>query len=235
MRKLSVIRRCQRSAPGDFKNRQDIRRGKPPGEAGDTMKNNAKTYFMLVAVIIAGLVMVGNRFIGPGKNADHSGVVREGIVKPLTIVPSPVDQPETAKSLDLFLIGTFVAALGIGCLAGIFFRRRPQRGHGSLPPSNDLLLAISSATGINEYELFRKAAHRWGVSGGRIDSDFRHYMATHRLPYYVTDYARKNRFQTDDAMPSKKEEPSSWMDWLKALLVFPGSFVFLYVSLILLP
>jgi hypothetical protein len=199
------------------------------------MMNNAKTYFTLSAVIIVGLVLAGHHFFGPEKRSVYPGASREGVAKPLTIVNSPIDRPVTAKTLDHYLIGTFVAAIGIGCLAGIFFRRRPQRRHGSLPPSDELLLAISSATGINEYELFRKAAQSWGVSGGRIDKDFSHYMATHRLPYYVTDFARKNRFQTDDPMPEKKKAPSSRMDWLKALLVFPGSVVFLYVALVLLP
>ena len=41
----------------------------------------------------------------------------------------------------------------------------------------------------------------------------------------------KNRFQTDDDIQAKKVAPSSWMDWMKALLVFPVSVVFLYVGL----
>jgi hypothetical protein len=198
------------------------------------MNDSAKTYFMLVAAIMMGLVIVGNHFISPEKRSADPAMIREGMVKPLIIVPSPVDRPETAKSLDLYLIGTFVAALGIGCLAGFLFRRRPGRGRDSLPPSNDLLSSISSSTGINEYELFRKAAHSWGVSGERIEKDFKTYMGTHRLPYYVTDYARKNRFQTDDGIQDKKVTPSSGMDWMKALLVFPGSVVFLYVAIVFL-
>ena len=189
----------------------------------------------MVALIILGLVFVGNRFISPEKRSIYPGVIREGIARPLTIVNVPVDRPESGKSLDIYLIGTFGAALLIGCLAGVFLRRRPQRSLRALPEPNGLLSSLSSATGINEYELFRSAADDWGVSEERINEDFRIYMASQRLPYYVTDYARKNRFQTDESDPAKKAEPSSWSDWMKALLVFPGSFVFLFVALVLLP
>ena len=205
------------------------------GWLGDIMDNSAKTYFMVVALIILGLVLVGNKFISPEKRSVYPGVIREGIAKPLTIVNVPREYPESGKTLDLYLVGTFGAALLIGCLAGLFIRRRPRRSRSSLPRSNDLLSSLSSSTGINEYELFRKAAENWNVSAGRIDEDFRRYMASHRLPYYVTDYARKYRFQTDRLIQPKKVEPSSRSDWIKALLVFPGSFVFLYVAIILLP
>jgi hypothetical protein len=162
-------------------------------------------------------------------------VIREGTAKPLTIVNVPREHAESGKTLDLYLIGTFGAALLIGCLAGLFIRRRPQHSRSSLTQSNELLTTLSSSTGISEYELFRNAAEAWNVSAERIDEDFRRYMASHRLPYYVTDYARKNRFQTDRLIQPKKDEPSSWSDWIKALLVFPGSFVFLYVAIVLLP
>ena len=199
------------------------------------MNNNAKTYFILVALIILGLVLMGNQFISQEKRSTYPGVIREGIAKPLTIVSDPREKPASGETLDIYLIGTFGAALLIGCVAGIFFRRRPDGSPKSLSQSADLLSSLSSDTGIIEYELFRRAADNWGISAVRIDEDFRIYMATQRLPYYVTDYARKNRFQTDEAAQDMKEEPSSWSDWIKALLVFPGSFVFLFVAIVLLP
>ena len=199
------------------------------------MDNSAKTYFMAVALIILGLVVAGNKFISPEKRSVYPGVIREGIAEPLTIVNVPREHPETGKTLDLYLVGTFGASLFIGCMAGFFIRRRPQRSRSNLLPSDDLLSSLSSSTGINEYELFRKAAENWNVAAERIDEDFRRYMASQRLPYYVTDYTRKYRFQTDRFIQPKKDEPSSWSDWIKALLVFPGSFVFLYVAIVLLP
>ena len=190
---------------------------------------------MVVALIMLALVVAGNKFISPEKRSVYPGVIREGIAKPLTIVNVPRERPESGQTLDIYLIGTFGAALIIGGLAGLFIRRRPQHSRDGLPPSDDLLSSLSSSTGINEYELFRKAAETWNVNAERIDEDFSRYMASHRLPYYVTDYARKYRFQTKRLIEPKNNEPSSRSDWIKALLVFPGSVVFLYVAIVLLP
>ena len=82
--------------------------------------------------------------------------------------------------------------------------------------------------------MFHKAAENWTVSPERIDEDFSTYLATERLPYYVTDFARKSRNQPAETPMEKNAEPSSWSDWIKALIVFPGAFVFIYVALVLL-
>ena len=59
-------------------------------------------------------------------------------------------------------------------------------------------------------------------------------MATQQLPYYVTDYVRKGPPPLGKSSAEKRAEPTSWADWAKALLVFPGAFVFIYVALVLL-
>ena len=91
------------------------------------------------------------------------------------------------------------------------------------------LYPISLATGRTEYNLFRKSAEDWAVSAERVDRDFRRYLADKVLPYYAKDFVRKNRTQIDKSLVIKKEiEPTSWLDWVKALLVFPGSLLFLF-------
>ena len=90
------------------------------------------------------------------------------------------------------------------------------------------LYGISLATGRTEYELFCESAEKWSVARDLIDRDFKRYMAEQVLPHYAMDFVRKNQAHIDPSLVRKKEvKPSSWSDWAKALLVFPGSVLFL--------
>jgi hypothetical protein len=199
------------------------------------MNNNARTYIVIVALVIVGLAVMTNKFFSPEKRNMSPGTIREGITKQMTLDNQPGYNPAYRSSHDHLLFLTFGAALTIGCLAGIYIRRRPRRPESSRPDEIDNLSGISADMGINEYDLFHKAAENWAVPAERIEEDFSAYLATQRLPYYVTDYARKSHSQPDEMPTEKETEPSTWSDWMKALLVFPGVFVFIYVAMVFLP
>jgi len=142
-------------------------------------------------------------------------VAQEGITKQMTLDNQPGYNPAYRSSHDHLLFLTFGAALTIGCLAGIYIRRRPRRPESSRPDEIDNLSGISADMGINEYDLFHKAAENWAVPAERIEEDFSAYLATQRLPYYVTDYARKSHSQPDEMPTEKETEPKLY----RALLV----------------
>ena len=198
------------------------------------MKNSAWTYSIIVAVVIFGLAAMSGRFFSYEKRFIHPETIREGSAKPLNYSNQPGNDPVQRGSMDHLLYAIFGAALVIGCLAGVYIRRRPQDPRNPVFSAMGNLSSISADTGINEYELFRKAAENWAVSEKRIAEDFRTYLASQHLPYYVTDYARKSQALPEQVPAAKKSEPSSWSDWIKALLVFPGVIVFLYVAVVFL-
>ena len=55
-------------------------------------------------------------------------------------------------------------------------------------------------------------------------------MSDQSLPHYAQDFVRKNRKQIDPSLIVKRKVKStSWKDWAIALMVFPGSLLFLYL------
>ena len=63
---------------------------------------------------------------------------------------------------------------------------------------DDYLQKITQATGISAYDTFCKSAETWRVSAARIERDFKIYLATQTLPFYVKDFIRKNQKPIDE-------------------------------------
>lgn len=128
----------------------------------------------------------------------------------------------------LNLIGGICALFLFGYLYWACYRKFKKDSKAERVASENSLYDISLATGQNEYDLFYKSAEKWSVSGDKIEEDFKRYMAEQVLPYYAQDFVRKNRAHIDESLVIKKEvKPTSWSDWAKALLVFPGSILLL--------
>jgi len=54
-------------------------------------------------------------------------------------------------------------------------------------------------------------------------------MAHQVLPYYAKDFVRRNQANIDELLIKKEEvKLTSWSDWVQALLVYPGSVLFLF-------
>ena len=86
------------------------------------------------------------------------------------------------------------------------------RAFSHTPPKNaeddpfildDYLGKITRVTGHSVYDTFYKSAEGWQVSRDRIEKDFRIYLASQNVPYYVKDFIRKNQKQIDELYTGK--------------------------------
>ena len=128
------------------------------------------------------------------------------------------------------LIAGLCALLLVGYLFWTCYRKFGNDSRNELAAREDSLYDISLKTGRTEYDLFTKSAQDWSVSDKVMDQDFIRYMSDQVTPYYAKDFVRKNRTHIDESLIRKKEvKPTSWSDWAIALLVFPGSVLFLYL------
>ena len=102
--------------------------------------------------------------------------------------------------------------------------------------SGNALYKISLESGQTEYELFVIAAEEWSITEAQINEDFKNYMASNVLPYYVMDFVRKNKDRINESLIKEEEiKPTSWWDLVKALLLFPGCFLIPFFLVIILP
>lgn len=68
---------------------------------------------------------------------------------------------------------------------------------GEPTPMASYLYKTARVTGTSEYEVFCKSAESWPVTQEKIEQDFRAYLLDHQVPYYVTDFIRKNQKHID--------------------------------------
>ncbi len=88
---------------------------------------------------------------------------------------------------------------------------------------DDYLQKITQATGISAYDTFCKSAETWRVSAARIERDFKIYLATQTVPYYVKDFIRKNQKPIDDLFRIKGISVTD-----KKLVVFHSALALLF-------
>lgn len=149
------------------------------------------------------------------------------------IVSDDDSSPRYAPGFNL--TGGICALLLLGYLFWTCYRKFQIDSQAELIATEDSLYEISLATGQTEYDLFCISAQDWSVTGDRIDQDFKIYMINQVLPHYAKDFVRKNKIHLDESLINKKEvEPTSWSDWVKGLLVFPGSILLLFSLALLL-
>ena len=55
----------------------------------------------------------------------------------------------------------------------------------------ELLVKLARVGPYNEFEIFCSAAHRWHVSAGQVNDDFKKYLLEGLIPYYVNSFLRK--------------------------------------------
>jgi hypothetical protein len=87
---------------------------------------------------------------------------------------------------------------------------------------DDYLQKITRVTGISAYDTFCISAEEWRVSADRIDQDFRRYLSSQSVPYYVKDFVRKGQKHIDELYIGKG---SSFRD--KRLLLFYSALIVL--------
>ena len=188
------------------------------------MDKNERVYFSIVLIVIL-LAMGVFHLISPEDKFDNRSMY---ILMPVAEIVSDADREPRYVS-EMNLIAGICALLLVGYLFRTLYRKFKSDSQADQLAMKDSLYPISLATGRTEYNLLRRSAEEWAVSGDRIDQDFKRYMAHGVLPYYAKDFVRKNRTHIDKSLIKKKEiKPTSWLDWVKALLVFPGSLLFLF-------
>ena len=191
---------------------------------GDDMDKKEWIYFLVVVLVML-LGMGVFYMISPVDKFDNTYMY---ILMPVAEVVNDVDR-EPRYSSEMNLIAGICALLLVGYLFRTLYRKFKNDSKADQIAMKNSLYPISLATGRTEYNLFRKSAEEWAVSSDRIDRDFKRYMADNVLPYYAKDFVRKNRTHIDESLIKEKEiKPTSWSDWVKALLVFPGSLLFLF-------
>lgn len=67
----------------------------------------------------------------------------------------------------------------------------------------DYLYKITLVTGFSVYDTFCKSAEGWRVSADRIDQDFRTYLSSQSVPFYVKDFVRKSQKHIDELYMAK--------------------------------
>jgi hypothetical protein len=183
---------------------------------------------ILVFFAIVGLVVIGRAIIQLERPVDdfqrYSGTARE-------YTPHIAGERDS-DSQSVFGMNTVagICALYLMCYLFWFNIRKSQRDRqAELEANENFLYNISQETGRSEYELFQISSKRWLVSNDRIDQDFKRYMANQTMPFYAKDFVRRNQSQIDPSLMKEKEEvkPNSWQDWVKVLVIFPGSIILL--------
>lgn len=133
-------------------------------------------------------------------------------------------------------IGAVCSVLLVWCLVRAYLRTTQKKDHSDQIVMEDYLQKITLVTGFSVYDTFRKSAEEWRVPANRMDRDFRIYLSSQSVPFYVKDFVRKSRKHIDELYRGKG---SSYTD--KRLLLF-YSFLTLFfwggavfVSLYVLP
>jgi hypothetical protein len=182
------------------------------------------TYFLVVVlVMLLGMVVIHH--ISPEDKFGNNNIFSRMQVS--EIVNNADPEPRYVSEANL--VAGICGLLLVGYLFWVIYRKFKKDSQADLIAMQNSLYKISLATGRTEYDLLCKSAEDWGVPGDRIDQDFRKYMAHQVLPYYAKDFVRRNQAHLDESLVNKEEvKPTSSWDWVKALLVFPGSLLFLF-------
>jgi len=118
-------------------------------------------------------------------------------------------------NLIIDAIGVVCLALLVWCLVRAYSRNAQKNNRAGQIPIEDYLQKITRLTGHSAYDTFHKSAEGWQVSDDRIKRDFRIYLSTQNVPYYVKDFVRKSQKHIDELSRGKGRNFSD-----KRLLLF---------------
>jgi hypothetical protein len=103
------------------------------------------------------------------------------------------------------MLNLIIDTIGIICAVGLawcLFRaslpKTPKDGQAEQILLDDYLRKITVVTGLSAYDAFRISGREWRVSDDRIEQDFKIYLSSQTLPYYVQDFIRKSRKHIDE-------------------------------------
>jgi len=110
--------------------------------------------------------------------------------------------------LDLIVntIGVVCVVLLVWSLTRGYMRKTDINNQADAIAIEDYLQKITHLTGASVYDIFRISAEEWRVSADRIDRDFKRYLSTLTVPYYVKDFVRKGQKHIDEMYRRKSGE-----------------------------
>ncbi len=112
-------------------------------------------------------------------------------------------------------IGTVCAVMIVWYMVRAFVRTTQTKSPDDPNATDDYLQLITQVTGISAYDTFCKSAQEWRISADRMEQDFRRYLSSQSVPFYVKDFVRKSKRHIEQAYRGKG---SSFTD--KRLLLF---------------
>ena len=120
------------------------------------------------------------------------------------------------------MINFLIDALGSVCVVMLvwymvraFVRKTQTKSPDDPNATDDYLQLITQVTGTSAYDTFCKSAQEWRISADRMEQDFRRYLSSQSVPFYVKDFVRKSKRHIEQAYRGKG---SSFTD--KRLLLF---------------
>ena len=139
-------------------------------------------------------------------------------------------------SLTINALGAVCSVMIVWYLIRVYLRSTQKNSQTDQLVIEDYLQKITLIAGISVYDTFCKSAEEWRIPADRIDRDFKIYLSSQSVPYYVKDFVRKGQKHIDELYRGKS---ASFTDKRLLLfysiltLVFWGGAVF--VSLYVLP
>jgi hypothetical protein len=136
-----------------------------------------------------------------------------------------------------FILDTFVAACAVmfvWYMVRAHLRFSQKNSQTDPVVIDDYLQKFTQVTGISAYDTFFISAEDWSVSADRINQDFRRYLSTQSVPFYVKDFVRKGQPHIDELYRGKGGSYSDkrmLLFYFALILFFWGGafFVSLYV------
>jgi len=102
------------------------------------------------------------------------------------------------SNLIIDAIGAVCAVILVWCLVRGYSRSlKPNKQDDSISIEN-YLQKITHITGFSSYEIFRRSAEDWNVPADRIERDFKMYLSSLTIPYYVKDFVRRGQKHIDE-------------------------------------
>lgn len=95
-------------------------------------------------------------------------------------------------------IGAACVLLVVWFLFRASLPKNPKDGQADQNVLDNYLQKFTQVTGISAYDTFRISAEEWRLPAERIELDFRRYLSSQRIPYYVKDFIRKGQKHIDE-------------------------------------
>jgi len=120
-------------------------------------------------------------------------------------------------------LGAFCSVIIVWYLIRAYLRSTQKNGETDQLVIENYLQKITLIAGISVYDTFCKSAEEWRVPADRIDRDFKIYLSSQSVPFYVKDFVRKGQKHIDELYRGKG---SSFTD--KRLLLFYSVLLLLF-------